>query len=78
MIKLQRFVSVVLSGLFAILSFPIAAEAETCKDWLAKAVSVQGSVHARVKNQNQWVPVQMNNTEKSKSVGARTDEQYIL
>jgi tetratricopeptide (TPR) repeat protein len=62
MIKLQRFVSVVLSGLFAILSFPIEAEAETCKDWLAKAVSVQGSVHARVKNQNQWVPVQMNNT----------------
>ncbi len=47
--------------LIAILSYPVAAESRTCEDWLAKAVSVQGSVQARVKNQKQWVAVQMDN-----------------
>jgi tetratricopeptide (TPR) repeat protein len=60
--KLRSFLPVLSSVLFAILFYPIAAEAETCKDWLAKAVSVQGSVHVRVKSQTQWVPVKMNNT----------------
>jgi tetratricopeptide (TPR) repeat protein len=49
-------------SLFVFLPFPGSADANTCEAWVAKAVSVQGSVQARVRGGKQWMPVQLNNT----------------
>jgi tetratricopeptide (TPR) repeat protein len=36
------------------------AVAEICEEWVAKVVSVQGSVQVRLKGQSEWNPVQLN------------------
>jgi tetratricopeptide (TPR) repeat protein len=38
------------------------SEAAACEKWVAKIVSVQGSVQARLKETTLWQPVQLNNT----------------
>ena len=42
--------------------FPGAGAAETCEEWVAKVVSVQGSVQARRVGETDWVPVRLNDT----------------
>jgi tetratricopeptide (TPR) repeat protein len=38
------------------------SQAETCEKWVAKAVSVQGTVEARRTGDTQWQPVKLNDT----------------
>ncbi|MGE5283988.1 MAG: FecR domain-containing protein [Actinomycetota bacterium] len=52
------FLAVVLSSFV----FPIPAAAETCLQWVAKAVSVQGSVLAQRTGKEQPFPVKLNDT----------------
>ncbi|NIS69605.1 MAG: TonB-dependent receptor, partial [Proteobacteria bacterium] len=47
---------------FAGYLFPSAGAAETCEEWVAKVVSVQGSVQARRVGETEWVPVKLNDT----------------
>ena len=42
--------------------FPRSISAETCEQWIAKVVSVQGSVQARGEGEMQWKPVKLNDT----------------
>ena len=42
--------------------YPRASFAESCEQWIAKAVSVQGSVEARRSGETQWQPVKLNDT----------------
>jgi tetratricopeptide (TPR) repeat protein/opacity protein-like surface antigen len=60
-IKAYFLILTVLS-IFALSFHTDAVAVESCDEWIAKAVSVQGEVHARTKDDNQWTPVQMNNT----------------
>jgi tetratricopeptide (TPR) repeat protein len=57
-----NILSLAVMGSLILLSSYNAAEAEICEDWIAKIVSVQGSVEARVKGQTSWTPVHMNRT----------------
>jgi hypothetical protein len=62
MIKRKTFLlNVIISTVFSIiLVFSGTAVADTCKEWVAKAVSVQGSVQVRLSGQAEWKPVQLN------------------
>jgi tetratricopeptide (TPR) repeat protein len=62
MIKRKTFLlNVIISMVFSIiLVFSGTAVADTCKEWVAKAVSVQGSVQVRLSGQAEWKPVQLN------------------
>ncbi|UCF85506.1 MAG: FecR domain-containing protein, partial [Desulfobacteraceae bacterium] len=40
----------------------IAMAQESCKEWVAKVVSMQGNVQARKAGETQWVPVKLNDT----------------
>ena len=40
----------------------IAMAQESCKEWVAKVVSMQGNVLARKAGETQWVPVKLNDT----------------
>jgi tetratricopeptide (TPR) repeat protein len=51
-----------LVAVFTGMSFSESEAAEPCEQWVAKIVSVQGSVQARLKDTTQWQPVQLNNT----------------
>jgi tetratricopeptide (TPR) repeat protein len=48
--------------LTVILLFSEAAAVETCKEWTAKVVSVQGNVQSQRTGEMQWEPVKFNNT----------------
>ena len=49
-------------SIFAGYLFPSAGAAETCEEWVAKVVSLQGSVQARRVGETQWAPVKLNDT----------------
>jgi tetratricopeptide (TPR) repeat protein len=64
---MKRICSYLLSFLvclsFVITSlYPCASFAGTCKQWVAKVVSVQGNVQAKRVDEKQWQPVKLNNT----------------
>jgi len=42
--------------------YPETSHAEKCKQWVAKAVSVQGTVEVRREGEKQWQPVNLNDT----------------
>jgi tetratricopeptide (TPR) repeat protein len=43
----------------------MAGAAETSEQWIARVVSVQGSVHARRAGETRWIPVKINDTYRS-------------
>jgi tetratricopeptide (TPR) repeat protein len=45
-----------------ILLYPWASPAETCEQWVAKVVSVQGTVEAQRAGETQWQPVKLHDT----------------
>ena len=49
-------------GLLGDVLFPGMLEAETCVEWVAEAVSVQGSVEVRRAGEAQWTQVQRRDT----------------
>lgn len=62
--RLQASVVTLLISLNVIAVFLLIceADAETCKEWVAKVVSVQGSVQARKAGETEWRPVKLNDT----------------
>jgi tetratricopeptide (TPR) repeat protein len=62
--QIQAFllISTIFISIFAGSLFPGAGAAETCEEWVAKVVSVQGNVQARRVGETQWVPVKLNDT----------------
>ena len=52
---------VCLSCMIALL-YPCISFAESCEQWVAKAVSVQGSIEARRVGETRWQPVNLNDT----------------
>ena len=53
---------IICATLLTILLYPYASPAGTCDQWVAKAVSVQGSVEVRRVGETQWQPVKLNDT----------------
>ena len=51
-----------LAGVLSSFVFPIPATAASCLQWVAKAVSVQGSIQARPAGKEQPFPVKLNDT----------------
>ena len=49
-------------GFLLQLVVPAFSLADDCEQWVAKVVSVQGSVQARRVGETQWVPVKLNDT----------------
>ena len=45
-----------------IILFSGSSVAATCEQWVAKAVSVQGSVEVKRAGETQWQPVRLNDT----------------
>ena len=43
-----------------VLIFSLTASAETCRQWFAKVVSVQGSVQVKKADDGKWVPARLN------------------
>jgi tetratricopeptide (TPR) repeat protein len=54
--------STLLLALLAPVAVPTLARAAACEEWIATAVSVQGSVQARRASEPQWVRVRLNDT----------------
>jgi tetratricopeptide (TPR) repeat protein len=50
------------TGFLAVLLCPCASPAETCEKWVAKVVSVQGTVKSQRMGETQWQPVKLNDT----------------
>jgi len=48
------------AGIVMMYFFPLSAYAGTCEEWIAKVVSVQGSVEVRKAGETQWSPVKFN------------------
>ena len=46
--------------IIAVLVFSLTTSAETCKQWFAKVVSVQGSVQVKKADDGKWVPARLN------------------
>ena len=58
-----KFLSFLLCLSFVIVVlYPGAASAERCEQWVAKVVSVQGSVEAKKAGEARWQPVELNDT----------------
>ncbi|MEA1947069.1 MAG: FecR family protein, partial [Thermodesulfobacteriota bacterium] len=53
---------IICATLLTILLYPHASPAGTCEKWVAKAVSVQGSVEVRRVSETRWQPVKLNDT----------------
>ena len=53
---------IICTSFLAVLLCPCASPAETCEKWVAKAVSVQGSVEVRRVGETRWRPVKLNDT----------------
>jgi tetratricopeptide (TPR) repeat protein len=54
--------SLTIISLLVILLLPGTVRAEECKEWIAKIVSVQGSVQVKIRGQTQWSSVELHNT----------------
>jgi tetratricopeptide (TPR) repeat protein len=61
-IRLNILLSLAVTSLLALLIFPDAGYAGECEKWIAKAVSVQGSVQSRFKDAIKWNSVELDNT----------------
>ena len=53
---------IIFTSFLSVLLYPCASPAETCEKWVAKAVSVQGSVEVRRAGETRWQPVKLNDT----------------
>jgi hypothetical protein len=53
---------IICTSLLAVLLYPRVSPAATCEPWVARVVSVQGSVEARKAGEPQWQPVKLNDT----------------
>jgi len=53
---------IICTSFLAVLLCPCASPAETCDQWVAKAVSVQGSVEVRRVGETRWQSVKLNDT----------------
>jgi len=61
--QLVKFLSFLLCLSFVIvLLYPGAASAERCEQWVAKVVSVQGTVEVKKVGEARWQPVELNDT----------------
>ncbi len=58
----KYFWGVLLSTGIIMVLYSSKAQAESCEKWVAKAVSVQGTVEARRTGDTQWQPVKLNDT----------------
>jgi len=56
------FLSLLICTSIVIALYPCVSLAETCEKWVAKVVSVQGSVEVRRVGETQWQPVKLNET----------------
>jgi len=61
-IQARLLILMVFITIFAGFLFPGAGGAETCEEWVAKVVSVQGSVQAQKVGKMEWIPVNLNDT----------------
>jgi Tfp pilus assembly protein PilF len=61
-VKAVLCILISLASLFMGFPATIARAAETCDEWVAKVVSVQGVVQARKAGEAEWVPVNFNDT----------------
>jgi len=53
---------IICASLLTLLLYPYASAAETCEQWVAKVVSVQGTVEVRRVGETQWQPAKLNDT----------------
>jgi len=61
--QLFKFLKILLCFSFVIaLLYPCAASAERCAQWVAKVVSVQGTVEVKKVGEALWEPVKLNDT----------------
>jgi tetratricopeptide (TPR) repeat protein/outer membrane receptor protein involved in Fe transport len=58
----RPYLSSICISIFAMFLFSGTAIAETCKQWIAKVVSVQGNVQTRKAGEAQWHPVKVKDT----------------
>lgn len=58
----RPYLSSICISICAMFLFSGTAIAETCKQWVAKAVSVQGSVQAKRAGETQWQNIRLNDT----------------
>lgn len=55
-------ISVICSILMMMFLYPCVSFADTCKQWVAKVVSIQGNVQAKRAGETQWQKVKLNET----------------
>ena len=53
---------IICTSFLTVLLYPHASAAKKCEQWVAKVVSVQGSVEVRRVGETQWQPVKLNDT----------------
>lgn len=53
---------IICTSFLTVLLYPHVSAAKTCEQWVAKVVSVQGSVEVRRVGETQWQPVKLNDT----------------
>jgi tetratricopeptide (TPR) repeat protein len=61
-IKACLLIPAIFINIFTGFLFPAIGGAETCEQWVAQVVSVQGSVQARRVGETEWTPVKLNDT----------------
>ena len=61
-IKARILLSTICISILVGLLFPGIGSTETCEEWVARVVSVQGSVQALRADEKQWVPVKLKDT----------------
>jgi hypothetical protein len=61
-VQARLLITALVIGIFPGFLSTDAGFAETCEEWVAKIVSVQGSVQARRAGETEWVPVKLYNT----------------
>jgi tetratricopeptide (TPR) repeat protein len=74
LIKTRFFVSIAYISIILGFLFPSVGAADTCEKWLAKVVSVKGTVEARRAGEVSWVSVKQNDTFRSE-VMIRAEER---
>lgn len=57
-----RFSLILCLSILTVSLFPSASLAATCEQWIAKAVSVEGSVEVRKVGEARWQPVKLDDT----------------
>ena len=58
----RLLVPTVCTAILATFLFPCVGDAKTCEEWVARVVSVQGSVHTQRDGETKWVPAKLNDT----------------